>query len=75
MDPDHRLAKVCPKETLLEKGVWLWQTTNCILCTFGYSLLYMFQCVSGSTAITNTDQKGFIVVETNYRLYAYTGMQ
>ncbi|XP_020626918.1 general transcription factor IIH subunit 4-like isoform X1 [Orbicella faveolata] len=26
----------------------------------------------GSTSVTNTDEKGFIVVETNYRLYAYT---
>ncbi|KAM7441372.1 General transcription factorIIH subunit 4 [Porites harrisoni] len=27
----------------------------------------------GGTAVTNTDEKGFIVVETNYRVYAYTG--
>ncbi|PFX27254.1 General transcription factor IIH subunit 4 [Stylophora pistillata] len=26
----------------------------------------------GSSTVINTDQKGFIVVETNYRLYAYT---
>lgn len=26
----------------------------------------------GSSTVSNTDQKGFIVVETNYRLYAYT---
>ncbi|KAK2567068.1 General transcription factor IIH subunit 4 [Acropora cervicornis] len=26
----------------------------------------------GSSAVTHSDEKGFIVVETNYRLYAYT---
>ena len=32
----------------------------------------MLMFVPGSTSVTNTDEKGFIVVETNYRLYAYT---